>query len=158
MATMNIQMLPQLCVHLIKDYLQDVIEDQKKQMLNEYIAMRIEALSYEVIDWIKSEKLKKKELGMLMEATTHHNFGADKREKDWQPDGWRYKRAKASEMEEGILKSIDYNLFAALSLNKISSDFSRDFSVYSLGRGYEIYGVLEYLTAKKQGKKKAIKK
>jgi hypothetical protein len=158
MATMNIQMLPQLCVHLIGSFIEDEIEKQKEQMVKEYISTRAEAMSYEVIDWIKSEKLKKKELGMLKEATTYHKIisimGGAQRVKDWQPDGWRYKRAKAIEMEAEILRSIDNNLYTILNLK----DNRRSFAIYMLARTYELYGVMEYLTAKQQGKKKAIKK
>jgi hypothetical protein len=161
---MDINNLPQLCVHLIKDYLADVIEKQRELMVSEYVATRIEAMSYEVEDWIASEKLTKKELGMFKEATTHHSFEGGKsiwlsiamREPDWQPDGWRYKRAKAIEMKSDVLRSIDTRIYAASRLRHFT--WGRDYTAYNLALTYEIYGVMEYLTAKRQGKKKTIKK
>ncbi len=154
---MDINNLPQLCVHLIKEYLADEIEKQRELMVDEYVATRIEAMAYEVIDWIASEKLTKKEWGMFKEATTNHaSAPISMREPDWQPDGWRYKRAKAIEMESDVLRSIETRIYAASRVRHFT--WGRDFTVYNLAMTYEIYGVMEYLTAKRQGKKKTIKK
>jgi len=63
--SMNIQMLPQLCVHLIGSFIEDEIAKQKKVIKAEYMLDRAIEMSGEIKDYAENVKLSKKELSIM---------------------------------------------------------------------------------------------
>jgi len=64
---MNINALPQLCLHLVKDYLADVLKQEQRNVRIEYLTKRVKEMNDEVVGWMgtKKEILKRTELDFI---------------------------------------------------------------------------------------------
>ena len=64
---MDINVLPQLCLHLVKDYFVDVLKQEQRDVRIEYLTKRVKEMNDEIVGWMETKKeiLKKKELDLI---------------------------------------------------------------------------------------------
>jgi hypothetical protein len=106
---MDINVLPQLCVHLIKEYLQDRIDEERNKLRADYISTRLLEMYKKQKDFIKTNNLSKPKIATLRRAvalalsSTSFYDNSD----CWKPKtGCYYLCNTRDKIEEEVLKHI----------------------------------------------------
>jgi hypothetical protein len=163
---MDINNLPQLCVHLIKEYLQDVIEDQRVALRKEYLVKRMRELFGEAKHWIKGTEFTKRKIAMIREACDidwRKEFLLE-RDGRWQPKGWYYQCNTGDRMYKEVLHHIREKLILCDFIENADQTIKRkkhfgevgdEFHTKTLAGAYLLESVCQSL---QQQKKKTTKK
>lgn len=157
----SFDMLPQLCQHLIGSYLEDVINDEYVVVTCEYLRKRQLEIYDEAIQFLNTEKIKKKCLAVLRvslidlrDARLQRQEGFDYKYRmlvtDRLQGGAEYKRLTEAKYKAIIFEMIKINIECVEYEPDIH--WQRRFKIdcvshqkYKLAEAYRLYGAIQFV-------------